>query len=90
MISALLPPGVEPTNDRGVYLVASRSRQNHPHRVCVEMLLCECEAAQKGKYAKLQKRDGKAWDTICPHLKLALAAHGVICSLAFKGTEQEP
>lgn len=91
MISLLIPPGVTVTGDRGVYLVTSRSRQNHPpHRVCVEMMLCECEAAQKCKYAKLQKRDGKAWDTICPHLKVALAAHGVVCSLAFKGKEQEP
>ena len=32
MISLLIPPGVTVTGDRGVYLVTSRSRQNHQTR----------------------------------------------------------
>jgi len=83
----LLPPGVNPTGDRGVYSVASKTRLNLNHRVCVEMLHCECEAATKGIYFKMQQADGKRWDNFCPHLKRAIAAHGVLCAVALSGNK---
>ncbi len=93
-----IPPGVTPLIncgivERGVYVVDSNSRGNIKHRVDTEALECDCEGATKGIYWRLQHEHGKAWGNLCPHLKTALAAHGVICALAMKrntnyGTEK--
>ena len=86
----LLPPDVKPTADRGVYLVHSGSRVSVWHRVDVEQFQCDCESATIGWHRRAQKKHGLSWDTLCKHLKTALAAHGAVVALAFRITDDGP
>lgn len=83
-----MPPGVTATGDRGVFLVTSRSRPKHPpHRVDLEAMACNCERATKGATAQAAARHGDLkWDELCPHMKQAAAAYGLMLAAAVKGT----
>ena len=51
------------------------------HRVDVEAMACDCESFIKGKAHRSIKEAGFTWSGVCPHLRLALAAHGIIRAL---------
>lgn len=82
-----IPETVTVTGDRGVYLVASRSRLTVKHRVDVEAPAgpeCACEGCVKGKYYELRKKFGVCNLAFCHHIRDALEAHAILLIAALR------
>lgn len=73
VINSVLPTGVKPTGDDGVFLVRSLTDPQTWYRCDVTTFICNCPRAEKGISAQIKQQRGYLpFDFMCKHLIRAI------------------